>query len=246
MTILTAFTRALRDLAHPRVLAVLFLPMVGAIILWSVLGLVFWDTWTEALRSLIDGTAAGRWLIAHGASWIAASAAFIGVFALVLPAMLMTALVVTELVAMPVVVSVASRRYPGLIKERGGTVSGSIVNATIAFCGFVLLWLVTLPLWLTGIGAMVLPALNSAYLSQRLFRYDAVAEHASREEFRELVRRSRGKLFGMGLALALFYYVPFVNLIAPVLSGLAFTHLCLGELERLRGECPQTIDVTSS
>jgi uncharacterized protein involved in cysteine biosynthesis len=244
MTILTAFTRALRDLAHRRVLAVLFLPTLGAIVLWGALGLVFWDTWIEGLRSLIDATAAGRWLIAHGASWIAASAAFIGVLALVLPAMLMTALVVTELVAMPVVVSVASRRYPGLIEKRGGTVFGSVVNAIVACGGFVLLWIVTLPLWLTGIGALVLPALNSAYLNQRLFRYDAVAEHASREEYRELVSRGRGKLFGMGLALALLYYVPFVNLIAPVLSGLAFTHLCLGELERLRSERPTVIDVT--
>jgi hypothetical protein len=30
------------------------------------------------------------------------------------------------------------------------------------------------------------------------------------------------------------YYVPVVNLAAPVLSGLAFTHFCLAELARLR------------
>jgi hypothetical protein len=34
--------------------------------------------------------------------------------------------------------------------------------------------------------------------------------------------------------LALLYYVPLVNLLAPVASGLAFTHLCLAELTRLR------------
>ena len=33
MTVLTALTRALRDLSQPRVLAVVFLPMVGAIVL---------------------------------------------------------------------------------------------------------------------------------------------------------------------------------------------------------------------
>jgi hypothetical protein len=34
--------------------------------------------------------------------------------------------------------------------------------------------------------------------------------------------------------LALLYYVPVVNLVAPVYSGLAFTHYCLRELARLR------------
>jgi uncharacterized protein involved in cysteine biosynthesis len=38
----------------------------------------------------------------------------------------------------------------------------------------------------------------------------------------------------MGLLLALLYYVPLVNLVVPVLSALAFTHLCLGELSRIR------------
>jgi len=93
---------------------------------------------------------------------------------------------------------------------------------------------VTLPLWFTGIGAVVLPALNSAYLNQRLFRYDALSEHASREEYGEIVRRNRGRLYMLGLILAPLFYVPFVNLAAPVLAGLAFTHFCLAELQRVR------------
>ena len=47
---------------------------------------------------------------------------------------------------------------------------------------FCTLWVVTLPLWLTGIAALILPVLRSAYLGQRLFRYDALAERARREE----------------------------------------------------------------
>ena len=98
-----------------------------------------------------------------------------------------------------------------------------------------LLWIVTLPLWFTGVGAVVLPALNAAYLNQRLFRYDALSEHASPEELREIVGGTKGRLYGLGFALALLYYVPFVNLTAPVISGLAFTHFELSELARLRG-----------
>ena len=67
-----------------------------------------------------------------------------------------------------------------------------------------------------------------------MFRYDALSDHASAEEYRTIVQGSSGRLFLMGLVLALFYYVPLLNLLVPVLSALAFTHLCLGELSRLR------------
>jgi uncharacterized protein involved in cysteine biosynthesis len=48
------------------------------------------------------------------------------------------------------------------------------------------------------------------------------------------VRRAGGRLFLLGLVLAFLYAVPLLNLLVPVLSALAFTHLCLGELARLR------------
>jgi hypothetical protein len=158
------------------------------------------------------------------------------VIVLLVPATLITAMLITELVAMPVVVSVASRSYPALEKRSGGSIAGSVANAAAGSAIFLALWLVTLPLWLTGIGAVILPPLNSAYLSQRLFRYDALAEHASREEYREIASRNKARLYGLGVMLSPLYYVPFVNLAAPVISGLAFTHFCLGALAALRQE----------
>jgi CysZ protein len=235
MPVLTSFARALRDLIQPRILAILFLPMLGAIVLWSALAWFYWDVWSTWLRIGFDTTGIGGWLVAHGASWLLNSLSAVLVIALLLPAVFVTAVVITELVAMPVIVSVvAGGAYPRLTRQRGGTVLGSMANASVAISVFALLWMVTLPLWLTGIGAIVLPALISAYLNQRLFRYDALSEHASRDEYQHIVGRMRGRLYALGLLLALLYYVPFVNLIAPVVSGLAFTHFCLAELARLR------------
>ena len=108
-----------------------------------------------------------------------------------LPATLVTAMIVTELVAMPVIVSVVQRAYPGLRKAGGSSALGSVANAGLALAVFALLWLVTLPLWLTGVGAVVLPALNAAYLNQRIFRYDALADHASAAEYRAIVEHAR-------------------------------------------------------
>lgn len=234
LTLFNALGRALRDLTQPRVLAVLVVPMLGAIVLWCALAFFFWDAWTSAFRSLIEDTALAQWLIDYGGKWILESLGVLLVIVLLLPATLITAVLVTELFAMPVVVSVAGRSYPRLAKQSGGTMVGSVGNALAAVSFFSLLWIVTLPLWLTGIGAVVVPALNSAYLNQRLFRYDALAEHASPGEFAELVKRNRGGLFGLGLLLAPLYYVPLVNLAAPVFAGLAFTHYCLSALAALR------------
>ena len=233
MTVFSAFSRALRDLVQPRILAVLLLPMLGAVLLWSVLAWMFWDAWVGGLRGLIANTAIGVWL-ASNAAWLASSTTALLLMVLLLPAMFITAVLITELVAMPVIVSVVQRKYPGLARRSGGTAAGSVLNAVTAVLVFVVLWIVTLPLWLTGIGAAILPALNSAYLNQRLFRYDALADHATRDEFREIVARRKGSLYRLGLLLAMLYYVPFVNLLAPVVSGLAFTHYCLGELAALR------------
>lgn len=230
---LAAISLALRDLMRPRILAVVFLPMLGSIVLWTVLAWFYWDSWVSALRAFIAGTSAGAWLGSYAGWLLTGSTAFL-MLALLLPAMFITAVVITELVAMPVIVSVVSQRYPQLARKGQGGIAGSVLNATIAVLVFILLWIVTLPLWFTGIGALVLPALNSAYLNQRLFRYDALSEHATRDEYGAIVKREKWRLYGLGVLLAGFYYIPFVNLIAPVLAGLAFTHFCLAELARVR------------
>ncbi len=45
---------------------------------------------------------------------------------------------------------------------------------------------------------------------------------------------ARGRLFLLGLITGVLYFIPPFNLVAPVFSALAFIHLCLAELQRLR------------
>lgn len=233
--IIIAVGAAFRDLRAPRILAVLLLPMAGAIVLWTVLSLLYWDTWSAWLGGLAAGTAAGRWLEGIGAAWILDTLTALGVIALVIPATLITALIINEIVVMPTIVShIGGRYFPHLDKRAGGTMVGSLFNALMSISVFAVLWIITLPLWLTGLGAVLVPVLLSAYLNQRLLRYDALSEHADRQEYARILARAKGRLYGLGIVLALLYYIPLVNLIAPVASGLAYTHLCLAELSRLR------------
>jgi len=233
--VLAALMRAARNLFEARILAIVLLPMLGSIMLWTVLAWLFWDAWTGALTGMVSGTTVAAWLTHWGAGWLIDSTAWLLVLAGIVPAMYITALVITEIIAMPFIVKFVGGRYhAGLKREAGGTIIGSVLNSVIGISIFIVLWILTLPLWLTGVGAVLAPLLTSAYLNQRMFRYDALAEHASAEEFAHITRASRGDLFLLGILLSLLLYVPLVNLLVPVLSGLAFTHFSLGRLARER------------
>jgi CysZ protein len=233
--VLDALRSAFRDLREGRVLALALLPPMVAIALCATLVWAYAGDWARLVADWIAGASWLAWVREWGLGSIFIWASGIAAVAALLPVLLITALVVTGIIAMPVIVPlVGERYYPRLDRRKGGTIAGSAWHALAATFVFMVLWLVTLPLWLTGIGALILPPLLSAYFNQRMFRYDALAEHASAGEYEAVVRGSRGRLFLLGLALAALYYVPLLNLLVPVLSGLAFTHLCLGELARLR------------
>src|SRR5438046_3101181 len=55
-------------------------------------------------------------------------------------------------------------------------------------------------------------------------------------EIAEIVRRHRGELFLLGVALALIGHVPVLGLLMPVYGGLAFIHYGLERLGELRSE----------
>ena len=232
---LAALSKALADFWQPRILALALVPPLAALAVWVGLAWLFADDWARAVSAWIANTSWLGWVRDWGLSAIFVWASGIGAIALMLPVALITAVLVTDLVAMPVIVPfVGQRHFPRLEQCKGGTVVGSLWNAAVAVIVFAVLWTISLPLWFTGIGALALPPLISAYFNQRMFRYDALAEHASPEEYRMILRHAGGSLFALGLLLSGLLYIPIVNLAVPVLSALAFTHLCLSELARMR------------
>jgi CysZ protein len=230
-----AFSKALADFWQPRILLLALVPPLAAIAVWMGLAWAFAGDWAKLVTDWIASTSWLSWVQSWGLSPFFVWAGGLVALALTLPLMLITAVLVTDIVAMPVIVPfVAQRHYPRLEQRKGGTIAGSVANATIAISAFAAMWVVSLPFWFTGIGALVLPPLISAFFNQRMFRYDAIAEHASAEERKRIFATSRGDLFLLGLLLSLLLYVPLINLMVPVLSALAFTHFCLARLARER------------
>ena len=235
--ITSALYDAARDLFRPAVLGVLLVPMFAALLPWLALAWWFWDGWHAAIEALLVAFGTDLWRFVHwDASRFAGAAATFLLLLLIAPAIIATALLISALFATPALVAgVARRDFPTLERRRGGTIGGSVLNAFAAIGGFFALWVISLPAWwFAGPFAIAVPWLLSAYLNQRLFRYDAVGEHASKDEMRRLfVERARG-LYAIGLVTAALYFVPMLNLIAPVYAALAFIHFGLAELERMR------------
>ena len=232
--ILDSLARALRDLFSLRVLWVAIWPMLVAMLLWLALGVAFWGTFSGWLAQGLDAIGIQVWLAGLEPVWIANGIQALLHLMLFVPLVMLTALVLTALFAMPTLIRVvAERDYPQLKRENGGGLAGSVWNAVIAVVLFVALWLVTLPLWLIGVG-VIMPFVAAAYLNQRLFRYDAIAEHATANEMAALFKNERGGWWGLGLLTGLVQFVPVLNLLGPVLAALAFIHYGLARLNQQR------------
>jgi CysZ protein len=217
-----------------RILAVVLLPIIVAVVVWTTVAFFTWVPLTHWLAALLDS---------GGSGWSALLAGAGATLLLMLGAVL-TVLVAVAVLAMPVIVdAVAARDFAMLERKRGGTFVGSLVNATVAIGVFLPLWLLTLlllPLPPLYVAASL--ALN-AWLNGRLFRYDALALHADRNELPAVIRQARGRLLALGLVLSPLSLIPFVNLISPIYAGIAFTYLCLDQLAAYRAQGATAITI---
>lgn len=228
-----ALRRALPILFTARIIGLATLPLVAAAFVWLAIAIFAWDPLTGKLIGLLGGDATSLW------RRIAADIAALLMFAALAIA---TALAAIAVLTMPVIVkTVAARHFPNLAARHGGTFAGSTRNMLVALFVFVPLWLATLPLLALPplyVGASLM--LN-AWLSQRMFRYDALAEHATRDEIAAIVRERSPRLLMLGLALSPLSLIPLVNIfVLPIYAGIAFTELCLAELAQRRASSPAT------
>src|SRR6267143_2702598 len=236
--ILNALARAFVSLLHPKMLWLMVWPVIVALTLWVTLAALYWGEAAQWITAQLHHWPAYEWAVSvWPLKLIAAWFGWILLLLLFVPAVLITAVLIISVVSMPAMAAhVGERDYPGLARRKGGTLAGSVWNAVAALVLFALLFAVSLPLWLVPPLWPVLPVVLFGYFNQRVFRYDALAEHATAAEIAEIVRRHRGELFLLGVALALIGHIPLVGFLMPVYGGLAFIHYGLARLGELRGE----------
>ena len=260
---LDSFWRAVAYCVRPRVIALSFLPLILMVALALGLGYFYWDAALDWVRTGLEASAIVTtmlaWLQGIGAGGLKTVLAPLIVIFTVTPVIVLVALLVVATMMAPALVSlVAERRFPQLERKHGGSwvaaVFWSLGSTLVALVALI----VSIPLWLVPPLILILPPLIWGWLTYRVMAYDALAEHASRQERLEIFRRHRGWLLGIGVltgflgaapsvlwASGAMFAVAFVILMPVAIwiytlvfafSALWFTHFSLSALQALRAE----------
>lgn len=232
--------RSMRSLFRPGIFLHLLWPTLASIVFWGGIAAYFWTDAAAALVSLIQSIPLiGGWMGDGGVGTVLANILLV---LAILPMIYVTASFLVAVVAVPLMLDrLANTDYRDLEMRRGGSVAGSIVNATWALLLFLGALLVSLPFWLIpGVG-VVISILLSAWLNQRCYGYDALMNHADREEMRRIGKERRGGMYALGIAAGIAAFVPFFNLLVPALTGLVFVHYLLEALRVDRTRPMKTI-----
>lgn len=204
LSVMNAFWRAAAYCLHPRVIVLSLVPVAVAGAAAFGLAWFFWESAIDAVRVWLDSIA---WL-APMTGWFNEISggrfrSVIGplvVVALSIPVLLIASLLLVSIFMSSAIVDlVARRRFPELARKRGGHWLGSLVGSLFHTLLALLMLIASMPLWLIPPLALVLPPLIWGWLAMRLMSYDALADHASREERVLLMHEHRLPLLAIGL-----------------------------------------------
>lgn len=261
--VLDAFWRSLIYCLHPRVVLWSLMPLVLMIGITAGLGYFYMDgllSWVaRGLESLDWLQTLWSWLESIGFSKLKTVLVPLLVILALTPVVVSVSLLLVATLMTPQLVRlVANRRFPGLGKVGGASFLVSAGWALMSTLAALLAIVLSMPLWLIPPLVLVLPPLIWGWLTYRVFAFDALADHASADERRDIFARHRWWLLGMGVftgylgaAPSLIWSLGFTAVaLAPVLvpvsiwlytlifafSSLWFAHYGLNALQSLRAE----------
>ena len=259
--LLDSFWRAAVYCLHPRVIALSILPLVIMAAISLGLGYFFWEAAISAVRGNLEsyellGTMVG-WLEGLGLSNLRLVLAPVLLLFLAIPVIVIVSLLFVAVFMTPAMVAlVAERRFPKLERKKGGSLMASVFWSLGSTVLAVVALVLSIPLWLVPPLILVLPPLIWGWLTYRVMSYDALADHASSEERRQIFKEHRGSLLAIGIlsgylgaAPSLIWasgamFVAMAPILVPVaiwvytlvfaFSSLWFAHYTLSALELLR------------
>lgn len=261
--LLDSFWRAAVYCLRPRVVALSVLPLLLMVALALGLGYFYWDVAVQGMRAMLDAStllaSVWSWLQGWGLGDVTAVMAPLMVVLAVAPVLVVVSLLAVAVLMTPALVAlVAERRFPDLERKKGGSFIASMAWSVGSTLLALVALVVSVPLWLVPPLVLVLPPLIWGWLTYRVMVFDALADHASKEERQEIFRRHRSSLLGIGIitgylgaapsivwasgvvfAAAFFILVPlaiWIYTLVFAFSSLWFTHYGLAALQRLRAE----------
>jgi hypothetical protein len=268
--LMDSFWRAAMYCLHPRVIALSFMPLLLMAGLALTLGYFFWDAALDAVRNALDSyavvTSLWNWLESMGAGKLKTVVAPLVVIFAVTPVLVLLCLLVVAVMMTPALTAlVVERRFPHLERKQGGSFLLSVLWSVSSTVLALVAMVVSLPLWLVPPLILILPPLIWGWLTYRVMAFDVLANHASKEERRQLFRGHRGSLLGIGLITGYLGAAPSLvwasgamfaaafAILVPVaiwlytlvfaFSSLWFGHFALAALEKMRQDTKQAAEV---
>lgn len=261
-SLMDSFWRAALYCLHPKVVALSLLPLALMTALAMGLGYFYWEAAIDTVRALLDAwnllQPLRGWLDAAGWGGMWASFAPLLVVLVATPVIVVLSLLLVAAMMTPAMARlVAARRFALLERKQGGSFMGGALLALGCTFAALLAMLLSIPLWFIPPLVLIVPPLIWGWLTYKVMCYDVLAEHASSQERRALVREHRPALLGMGILTGCLGAAPslvfassvLTVVMAPVLvplaiwiytlvfafSALWFSHFLLAALARMRG-----------
>ncbi len=256
-----SFWRAAAYCLHPKVILLSLLPLAVAVAAVLGLGWFYWESAVAGVRATLEQWSLVlsflHWLDSVGAGAFGTVLAPLIVVALAVPVIVVASLLLVAWLMTPSLVAlVAARRFQALERKHGGGwFSGALWSLGYMLVALLLLVL-SLPLWFVPPLVLVLPPLIWGWLTYKVMSFDVLAEHASADERRQLMREQHWPLLAIGIitgylgaAPSLLWALSAATLVfAPVLvvvsvwlytlvfafAALWFAHFALAALQRQR------------
>ena len=259
--LIDSFWRAAVYCLHPRVIALSFLPLIIMTVASLGLGYLYWNDAVDMLRTQLDSyqlvSSMSQWLEGLGLGNLRLVLAPALLLFLAIPVIVITSLLFVAVLMTPAMVSlVGQRRFATLERRQGGSLAASMLWSLASTLLACIALVLSFPLWLVPPLVLVLPPLIWGWLTYRVMAYDALAEHASADERRQIFKEHRLSLLSIGVLSGYLGAVPSVIwasgamfvAMAPILvpvalwiytlvfafSSLWFAHFALSALQQLR------------
>ncbi|KYG64771.1 hypothetical protein AZI86_11235 [Bdellovibrio bacteriovorus] len=238
--VIKSLQQAIKALFNFRTWFVVLCPPLLTGFLLSVLLIVFWNSLSVSVTHTFSNWAWVQWLgeVLVG-NREALPAIFSSAFLLMvfIPVLFVAVLLVTSIFVTPLVQrEVAVKYFSNLEKKKGGSTLGSLANSLQTLTVFVVLFFLTLPLWLIPGMPLVIPAILVIWMNKKIFVYDVLQDYASKEERVLIAKKQSAGLWGLGALLVFASYIPFAFILLPVFSAFAYSFYGLNSLERLRNQ----------
>ena len=189
---------------HPKMLVLSFFPMLLSFFVWGGL-LWFGLPWLSVqVKTYLLGFQLFQSIGSGWTQWglVALQSLLVPLLALwlLLPLIMISMLLLVATALMPVIARfVGARDFPRLQKKKGGNFFGSLWHALLMAASFALLWLLILPLGFFPPLALLAHTILWGWLTYRVMIYDALAEHASEEEYKAILAQHRLPLLVIGI-----------------------------------------------